>query len=250
MSAIGIALILTLFGALLQYEAKAWFPRAISAVIDLAARRLPTRQRARFREEWSAHVEEVPGAVAKLWHAAGFVIGAGKMFPRWRRGLAYRRAAAREVVAARITGRTLDLLIVIPTLFVLAPMLFFVMLASAIEGPALYREARIGRRGRPFYAYRIRTASVGGSGSSRMTRLGRFLKLRNLDELPVLVSVLFGDMSLVGPRHVGDALPEVRPGLFNISDLDAFIGMSVHKRVSATLRAYYRMLRWVLTAYW
>jgi lipopolysaccharide/colanic/teichoic acid biosynthesis glycosyltransferase/glycosyltransferase involved in cell wall biosynthesis len=76
------------------------------------------------------------------------------------------------------------------------------------RGPALFRQRRIGRYGVPFTLYKLRTLRSDSDpyvlkpreGDARITRVGAFLRRRGWDELPQLVSVLTGDMSLVGPR--------------------------------------------------
>jgi lipopolysaccharide/colanic/teichoic acid biosynthesis glycosyltransferase len=81
----------------------------------------------------------------------------------------------------------------------------FVKATSA--GPAFFRQERIGRGGRPFTVYKLRTMRPSGSGplvtargDSRVTPVGRFLRRSKLDELPQLWNVVKGSMSLVGPR--------------------------------------------------
>jgi lipopolysaccharide/colanic/teichoic acid biosynthesis glycosyltransferase len=95
-------------------------------------------------------------------------------------------------------------------LLVLSPVLAGVALAVKLDGgPAFYRQERVGRRGRPFRMWKFRTMVPNAdrlgpqltvAGDRRITRVGGWLRRSKLDELPQLLNVLTGDMSLVGPR--------------------------------------------------
>ena len=105
--------------------------------------------------------------------------------------------------------RATDLMLSATGLVVLSPLMAAVALAVAAtrDGPVLFRQTRVGLGGQPFTCLKFRTM-VQGTPSvathkvdpSRITRLGRVLRRFKLDELPQLVNVLRGEMSLVGPR--------------------------------------------------
>lgn len=107
--------------------------------------------------------------------------------------------------------RILDVLLSAIGLLLLWPLLVIVALGIKLDspGPIFYRGLRAGRRGKPFRIFKFRTMmtgaeDIGGSstaeGDSRVTRSGRFLRRYKIDELPQLLNVLNGTMSLVGPR--------------------------------------------------
>jgi len=106
--------------------------------------------------------------------------------------------------------RSFDLIFALCALLVFAPVLLLVALWIKLDshGPILFRQERIGLRGRPFSIYKFRTMRQGPAqalqitvGSDpRITRAGAFLRRYKLDELPQFLNVLIGDMSVVGPR--------------------------------------------------
>jgi lipopolysaccharide/colanic/teichoic acid biosynthesis glycosyltransferase len=120
-----------------------------------------------------------------------------------------------------------------------------VLVAVAVRldspGPVLFRQERVGRHGRPFRIHKFRTMQVDAtgrgplltaSGDPRVTRVGAALRRHRLDELPQLIDVLKGDMSLVGPRpevpryvalyppDLRERVLAVRPGITDPSSLD------------------------------
>ena len=141
-----------------------------------------------------------------------------------------------------IARRAVDLAVVVVALLVLMiPMLLIAMaIRLGSQGPAFYRQQRIGRGGRPFTMYKFRTMRVGGSDAQhreliarelrgedtsvngswkidcdpRVTRVGSFLRRTSIDELPQLINVLRGQMSLVGPRPCLDWEAEMFPPRF------------------------------------
>ena len=124
-------------------------------------------------------------------------------------------------------------------LVVLAPALVLIAMAIVLEDgfPVLFRQTRVGRGGRPFRLVKFRSMRVGVAGTRitagrdpRVTRVGKWLRRRKVDELPQLWNVLMGDLSLVGPRPeippfvdtedpVWRAVLEVRPGITDLASL-------------------------------
>lgn len=107
--------------------------------------------------------------------------------------------------------RLFDLLLAALALLLLSPLLVATALAVWWEDgrPLLFRQVRVGRGGREFGMYKFRSmvknaAAIGpyhtASDDPRITRVGRFIRRTSLDELPQLLNVLLGHMSLVGPR--------------------------------------------------
>ena len=139
--------------------------------------------------------------------------------------------------------RLFDLLVAAVALLLLSPLLLGVALLVRLDspGPVLFRQQRVGRHGVPFRIHKFRTMVHGAAGlpltvgaDPRITRVGAFLRRTRLDELPQLIDVLQGTMSLVGPRpelpryvaqypaDLRERVLALRPGITDPSSL-AFI---------------------------
>ena len=175
--------------------------------------------------------------------------------------------------ASRIAKRAFDVAASLAAIVVLSPLLLLIALLVRLEspGPALFRQERLGRDLRPFWMYKFRSMHHEAGDSlhreavkrtaeskrreigtfkslddPRVTRVGRFIRAWNLDELPNLINIIRGDMSVVGPRPALDyELPyykdwfykrfAVRPGLTGLwqvkradaEDFDEMIRMDV-----------------------
>ena len=107
--------------------------------------------------------------------------------------------------------RIVDICICLPAIILLSPVFVVIVLAVKLMSrqPVIFKQQRAGKDGKPFVFYKFRTmrADVDPFGPSpksgedpRLTRVGKFLREYSLDELPQLLNVLKGDMSIVGPR--------------------------------------------------
>jgi lipopolysaccharide/colanic/teichoic acid biosynthesis glycosyltransferase len=168
-------------------------------------------------------------------------------------------------------------LIALAALTVAAPVVVGAMIAIRIESPGspIYRQRRVGKDGKPFDMYKLRTMVADAEfmgdglavnrGDPRITRVGAFLRRFSIDELPNLVNVLRGEMSLVGPRptvqvQVDRYTPrqrrrlEVRPGITGWAQVNGRASLPWPERIEldlyyvehASLRLDLRIL--VLTA--
>jgi lipopolysaccharide/colanic/teichoic acid biosynthesis glycosyltransferase len=154
--------------------------------------------------------------------------------------------------------RALDLLGAVLGLLLAAPLLAAAALAIRLEGGGhfIYRQRRVGRDGVPFDLYKLRTMVTGAetmgsglivdAGDDRITRVGALLRRASLDELPNLINVLRGEMSLVGPRptvqvqvdrytdrqrHRLDALP----GITGWAQVNGRASLPWHERIELDL---------------
>ena len=157
--------------------------------------------------------------------------------------------------------RMLDILISLPVLIIGAIPMAIVALLIRLEspGPAIFRQERIGKDGKVFEFLKFRSMCVGaehtGSGvysgkdDARVTRLGRILRATSIDELPQLINILRGDMSLIGPRPPLTYHPwpyeeyteqqkrmfEVRPGITGWAQINGRKAVEWHHRIELNI---------------
>jgi lipopolysaccharide/colanic/teichoic acid biosynthesis glycosyltransferase len=136
--------------------------------------------------------------------------------------------------------RMLDIAVAGVGLLLLAPLFGAVALMIKLDSPGavFFKQMRIGKGFRPFWIYKFRTMSENAPGGlpltigadPRITRLGNFLRQSKIDELPQLINILKGEMTLVGPRpevpryvkafhHDYQEILAVRPGLTDLASL-------------------------------
>ena len=108
--------------------------------------------------------------------------------------------------------RFLDIVFALTILIILSPVLLLIALLIKLEsrGPVFFNQQRLGFKGQPFNMFKFRSMVQGAAqmgsgqysfkGDPRVTRIGRFIRMTSLDELPQFINVLIGDMSVIGPR--------------------------------------------------
>lgn len=154
--------------------------------------------------------------------------------------------------------RAFDIVVSLAALLLLSPVLALAAMAVLVSDgrPIFFRQVRVGRNGRHFRLFKFRSMvknadKLGGFSTAaedpRITRVGRFLRRSSIDELPQLLNVLLGDMSIVGPRpdvpaQQANYRPEewierhgVRPGLTGLAQAKYRSLATPEQRLSADL---------------
>ena len=153
--------------------------------------------------------------------------------------------------------RALDLVLSALLLILFAPLFALIAILVRLDspGPALFIQQRVGRNGALFNIYKFRSMYAGSaryelspttSRDPRITRIGRLLRRTSLDELPQLLNVLLGNMSLVGPRpempfivqHYDEQQRQrlcVTPGITGLWQLSPFRGLPIHHNIQYDL---------------
>jgi lipopolysaccharide/colanic/teichoic acid biosynthesis glycosyltransferase len=238
-----------------------WLPWFASRMIRAAARSMPPGLRGRYVEEWQAELEAVPGGnLSKLVFAIRVCAHAPST------GAALRGLASSRSIVIK---SAFDRIIAAAALVLLGPLMMAIAVAIKFtdQGPVFFRQTRVGKDGQIFPIWKFRTMVVDAEQGKaelaahneadgalykmgtdpRVTTAGVWLRRWSLDELPQLYNVLFGDMSLVGPRP---ALPAeaaryddqtrrrlvVKPGLTGLWQVSGRSDLSWDEAVTLDLR--------------
>lgn len=154
--------------------------------------------------------------------------------------------------------RFCDLVLSLIGIIILSPIFLIVALAIKIDsrGPVLFKQDRIGKDGKVFKIYKFRSMIVGAEntgsknysfkGDPRVTKVGKFIRATSIDELPQLINIIKGEMSIIGPRPVLTYFPctydeytkeqlkrfEARPGVTGLAQINGRKGIPWDKRIS------------------
>jgi lipopolysaccharide/colanic/teichoic acid biosynthesis glycosyltransferase len=190
-----------------------WVPWFGERLIGAAARTLPSAVRQRYTDEWLGELDATPGKLSKLVVAIHIFVRAPATAVIISRVLSFKAITVKSVFDKTVAASALILL---------APPLTVLALAIRItdKGPVFFRQTRIGKDGQLFTLRTFRTVAVNPEVPKEpllvrndtdrallnvrrytgLTRLGAWMRRWSLHELPQLLNVLLGDMSLVGPR--------------------------------------------------
>ena len=167
--------------------------------------------------------------------------------------------------------RFMDIVLSIIGLIIISPILLIVSLAIKIDskGPVIFKQERIGKDGKVFKIYKFRSMVVGAEkmgtgvyskkGDSRVTRVGKFIRMTSIDELPQLVNILKGEMSFIGPRPVLTYHPwkyeeytpeqlkrfEVRPGVTGLAQIHGRKQVEWKKRIKYDVEYVEKLGLWL-----
>ena len=165
----------------------------------------------------------------------------------------------------------MDIVLSIIGLITISPILLIVSLAIKIDskGPVIFKQERIGKDGKAFKIYKFRSMVVGAEkmgtgvyskkGDNRVTRVGKFIRMTSIDELPQLVNILKGEMSFIGPRPVLTYHPwkyeeytpeqlkrfEVRPGVTGLAQIHGRKQVEWEKRIKYDVEYVEKLSLWL-----
>ncbi|MEM7317538.1 MAG: sugar transferase [Pseudomonadota bacterium] len=232
------AVFLAVVARVLAEDAKTFVPRLAERLIRAAAAKINENHRDELLSEWLAHLEDIPEISGKFWHAISIYFWGARQICKLVGFSSVRPLSSRAL------KRTFDIVVAFLILLTMLPVfvIISVILAWQAKGPIFWKQLEIGENGQRFEIWKFRTLNsltkeqsrqhkedyLGRSGGEGMlpedplvTKFGSFLRDTEFDKIPMLINVLKGDMTMVGPQRSGGAgarpienkEKNVRPGL-------------------------------------
>lgn len=199
----GLTIIASVGAIIIAAELQAWLPAVSRLLLARAVRKLSLERRERYEEEWAAHIDELPGSISKVLFALQLFIASNAIERQAKSGSLDATAhwSWRTKIVFDFAAAALALLF-------LSPMLLTIALAIRLDnnGYVLHRLRCHGQNGQVFDLFKFRIFQMEKAETSagmpvfKVTKFGAFLRYTSLDELPMLINVVRGEMSLIGPR--------------------------------------------------
>ncbi|WP_245875693.1 sugar transferase [Puniceibacterium antarcticum] len=213
------AIFVAVVGRVVSEDAKTLIPRFCRYVLQRASEKLDEGSQIDCYEEWLAHLDETPELTLKLWHSLSISLwGSGRI----ARVIGFSKDSRRTYIRNK---RVFDIWLAV----MITPGLFIILLPVCIMikldgGPLFFSTNVVGRNGKVFRCWRLRTMKVNSErilrkylsdnpdartewdanlrlkADPRITAIGAFLRGKSIDELPEIWNVFKGEMSFVGPR--------------------------------------------------
>ncbi|MDO8704892.1 MAG: sugar transferase [Sulfuricaulis sp.] len=225
------ALLLAIAVGIITDEFLCWSQRLAEVLLRLSTHKLPPELCSRMHEEWLADLQTFPSKLSKLFFAldtfrAAYIIDHQQRLPE---------VSPIVPIVIRTRDLSMSLAIVLFSLPILVIVAILIFLATKGHGPVIFRDKRVGRDGKIFCLYKFRTVDL------QKNLWARFVRATCFDELPVILNVLKGDMSFVGPRPerpefvrtMSEAIPNygqrhrVRPGMTGCAQIHYPFGSTV-----------------------
>lgn len=148
----------------------------------------------------------------------------------------------------KVIKRFLDVIMAFVLFIISLPILFVSAIAIKLDsnGKIIFKQKRVGKDGQVFYIYKLRTMSKDKNGVNKVTKVGKFLRITSIDELPQFINIIKGDMSFIGPRPWIESYSkyftdedkrrwEVLPGISGYAQVNGRNGMTIKEKIAADI---------------
>ena len=148
----------------------------------------------------------------------------------------------------KVIKRFLDVIMAFVLFIISLPILFVSAIAIKLDskGKIIFKQKRVGKDGQVFYIYKLRTMSKDKNGVNKVTKVGKFLRITSIDELPQFINIIKGDMSFIGPRPWIESYSKyftdedkrrwkVLPGISGYAQVNGRNGMTIKEKIAADI---------------